>query len=53
MFPDLSGRISPVLKKLMQGQSCFNFTRMDQECFDELNQLTESAFQKLKSEALL
>ena len=53
MFPDLLSRISPSLKKLMQGQSCFNFTKMDQDCFDELHQLTQSAFQRLKSEALL
>ena len=53
MFPDLLNRISPGLKKLMQGQSCFNFTNMDQDCFDELHQLTQSAFQRLKSEALL
>jgi len=53
MFPDLLNRISPGLKKLKQGQSCFNFTKMDRDCFDELHQLTQSAFQRLKSEALL
>ena len=53
LFPDLLSRISPVLKKLMHGQSCFNLTNMDQDCFDELYQLTQSAFQKLKSEALV
>jgi hypothetical protein len=53
MFPDLLNRISPVLKTLMQGQCCFNFTKMDQDCFDELHQLTQSAFQRLKAEALL
>ena len=53
MFPDLLIRISPALKKLMQGQSCFNLTKIDQDCFDELHQLTQSAFQRLKNEALL
>ena len=53
MFPDLYDRVSPILKKLMQGQSCFNFTSMDQDCVDELGQLMESAFEKLKTEALL
>jgi len=53
MFPDLLNRVSPGMKKLMQGQSCFNFTKMDQDCFDELHQLTQSAFQRLKSEAIL
>src|SRR5262245_18019936 len=27
MFPDLARDISPPLRKLMQGQSCFNFTK--------------------------
>jgi len=53
MFPDLSQRISPALHKLRQGQSCFNLTGFDQECFDELNRLTEQAFQKIKDERLL
>jgi hypothetical protein len=53
MFPDLSDRISPTLRKLRQGQSCFNFTTVNQDCFDELDDLTRSAFQKLKTEALL
>jgi hypothetical protein len=53
MFPDLSAIISPSLSKLMQGQSCFNLTAFDQDCFDELNSLTEAAFQKVKNERLL
>jgi hypothetical protein len=53
MFPELSHQISPALKQLMQGQSCFNFRKLDQNCFDELDQLTQAAFQKLKSEELL
>lgn len=53
MFPDLSFRISPKLSKRMQGQSCFNFTAFDKDCFDELNKLTEAAFQRIKSERLL
>ena len=53
MFPDLSHRISPTLRKLMQGQSCFNLTTFDQDCLDELDRLTQAGFQKLKSEALL
>lgn len=53
MFPDLSDKISPTLKKLMQGQSCFNFTSMDHASFEELGRLTESGFQKLKSQSLL
>ncbi len=53
MFPDLSYSISSGLNKLMQGQSCFNLTAFDQDCFDELNRLTEAAFQKIKHERLL
>jgi len=53
MFPDLSQGISPTLKKLMQGQSCFNLTFVDQACLDELEQLTQAGFQKLKNQALL
>jgi len=53
MFPDLSDRISPPLKKLMQGQACFNFTVANQDWFEELSKLTQAGFQKLKSESLL
>jgi len=53
MFPDLSDRISPPLKKMMQGQACFNFTVANQDWFEELSRLTQAGFQKLKSESLL
>jgi hypothetical protein len=53
MYPELSFGISPMLKKRMQGQSCFNFTHVDQDCFDELGRLAEAGFQRLKSESLL
>jgi hypothetical protein len=53
MFPELSFGISPTLKKRMQGQSCFNFTAVDQDCFDELGRLAEAGFQRFKSESLL
>jgi hypothetical protein len=53
MFPDLSDRISPPLKKMMQGQACFNFTVANQDWFEELSKLTQAGFQKLKSESLL
>ena len=53
MFPDLSDRISPPLKKMTQGQACFNFTIANQDWFEELSRLTQAGFQKLKSEALL
>jgi hypothetical protein len=53
MFPDLAYKVSPSLGRLMQGQSCFNFTAFDQDCFDELHKLTETAFQIIKQERLL
>lgn len=53
MFPDLSDKISAPLKKIMQGQACFNFTVANQEWFEELSGLTQAGFQKFKSESLL
>ena len=53
MFPELSDRISPSLKKTMQGQACFNFTTANQDWFEELSRLTQAGYQKLKSEMLL
>lgn len=53
MFPDLSDRISPSLKKTMQGQACFNFTTSNQDWFEELGRLTHAGYQKFKSEMLL
>lgn len=32
--------ISPELRRRMQGKSCFNFSRVDQDLFDELTDLT-------------
>jgi hypothetical protein len=53
MFPDLSDKISAPLKKIMQGQACFNFTVANQEWFEELGRLTQAGFQKFKGESLL
>jgi hypothetical protein len=53
MFPDLSDKISPTLKKTMQGQACFNFTKADAAFIEELGRLTQAGYQKFKSEALL
>jgi hypothetical protein len=36
----LAARISPALKKRMQGKSCFNFSKPDPELFEELAALT-------------
>ena|ERR1700759_3801930 len=53
MFPDLFDKISAPLKETMQGQSCFNLTRSNQEWFEELGRLTQAGFQKFKGESLL
>lgn len=50
LFPALLDNISPALKKRMQGKSCFNFTTLDQALLDELAQLTQRGYQRLKQE---
>jgi len=47
--PEFLKKVSPALKKRMQGKSCFNFTDIDPELSAELDQLTKSgieAFEK-------
>lgn len=38
--PELLEGISPELRRRMQGKSCFNFTKVDDALFDELEALT-------------
>jgi hypothetical protein len=45
-FPDLSEKISPELKRRMQGKSCFNFSSPDEKLFKELVKLTKLGFSK-------
>lgn len=49
-FPDLLEGLSPELKKRMQGKSCFNFTRTDEQLFQELNTLTSRGYERYKTE---
>ena len=51
--PDLLDRISPELKKRMQGKSCFNFTRMDEKLFKELEVLTDQGYERFKKEGFI
>jgi hypothetical protein len=44
MDPVLQKRISPELRKRMQGKSCFNFTEIDPVLFRELAALTRAGF---------
>jgi hypothetical protein len=40
MFPKLRASLSKKLLTRMQGKSCFNFTAMDENLFEELDQMT-------------
>jgi len=47
MWPEITKRISPALKKRMQGKSCFNFkTAPESELIAELRSLTEAALKQ-------
>ena len=52
-FPDLLEGLSPELKKRMQGKSCFNFTKTDENLFQELDELTARGYERFKSEGLI
>jgi hypothetical protein len=52
-FPDLLADISPALRKRMQGKSCFNFTRIDEGLFAELEQLAQAGYARFLSEKLI
>lgn len=45
--PELN-RMSPALKKRMQGKACFNFTTVDAPCFKELAVLVKSGYRVFK-----
>src|SRR5262245_14166444 len=48
-FPGITEKISPDLKKRMQGKSCFNFTSPDDKLFTELRKLTKAGFARFTS----
>ena len=48
-FAGLREKISPDLKKRMQGKSCFNFTAPDEKLFNELRKLTKAGFTRFTS----
>ena len=50
MYPDLLKKISPELKKHMQGKSCFNFKKIEKSLFEELSQLTKQGFERFMQE---
>jgi hypothetical protein len=44
MYADLAEEIPANLKKRMQGKSCFNFKKVDDELFSQLAKLTEKSY---------
>jgi len=51
--PELLDTISPRLRRRMQGKSCFNFTQLDPELFDELEALLERGLLAWREDGLL
>jgi hypothetical protein len=51
--PQLLEGISPELRRRMQGKSCFNFTRLDEARFLELEALTAAGAARFRQEGLL
>jgi hypothetical protein len=47
--PDLLKEISDELKKHMQGKSCFNFKKEDNDLLNELKKLTKTSYEKYKA----
>jgi len=47
-FPDLRDSLSPQLRRRMQGKSCFNFTRVDEALFVELELLTARGIERFR-----
>ncbi|WP_165324299.1 hypothetical protein [Rhizorhabdus phycosphaerae] len=40
--PEIAADISPGLSKRKQGKTCFNFSKMDEDLFSELDRLTQA-----------
>jgi|SRR5688572_12105555 len=51
--PELAKKISPELKKRMQGKSCFNFTAPDEKLFAELRKLAREGLERYRKEKWL
>ena len=47
--PEVLKKMSPALKKRMQGKACFNFTTIDRECFAELGRMAAAGLKKFSS----
>ncbi len=53
VFSDLTEKISPELKKHMQGKQCFNFKKAEPELFRELSSLAKQGFRRYESATML
>jgi hypothetical protein len=51
--PDLLSTLSPALKKRMQGKSCFNFTAVERDLFNELAGLVKSGYQSYQAQGFV
>ncbi|MCQ6563212.1 hypothetical protein [Paenibacillus mendelii] len=51
--PSLLNGVSADLRKRMQGKSCFNFKRMDEASFQELERLTAAGVQDYKDRGFI
>jgi len=47
-FPEMLDAVSPELRRRMQGKSCFNFTRIDEPLFAELEGLTARGIERFR-----
>lgn len=53
VYPEMLDKISPELKKRMQGKSCFNFKKADAELFGELSELIDAGVARFKEDGKL
>ena len=51
--PNLLQKLSPELKKRMQGKSCFNFIVIEKKLITELSMLTKNGFEFYKKNGML
>jgi hypothetical protein len=48
-FPEMKNKISPELKKRMQGKQCFNFAKPDAALFAELSKLASEGARRFRT----
>jgi hypothetical protein len=51
--PPLNALVSSALKKRMQGKTCFNFKKVDEELFAELEALTKVGVESYRTRGVL